>query len=81
MTEKPTIAYKDKTGYHTLYTICYITKESTMDLSKTSHGSEDGYVTICGKEVIDGKWYINNNTFDGIINCKECIRILEGKIK
>lgn len=82
MAEKPTIAYKDETGYHTFYTIHYITKEDPLTFAKTSHGSEDGDNTVCGIDTLETKrWYLANNTFDGIITCKKCIKILEEKIK
>jgi len=68
------MAYKDESGYHTLYTVSHIVNDK---LSLTSHGSEDCENTICGKDITTGTWYITNNTFDGIINCKKCIRRLK----
>jgi len=80
MPRKPTVAYKDETGYHTSYTVQYITNYKKLELknslAKTTHGSEDGEVTICGKK-LDEYWYIANNTFDGKITCKKCINILK----
>lgn len=46
-------------------------------LYKKAHGSEDGYETICGKDICTGWWYISNNTFDGIITCPDCLKVLK----
>jgi len=78
----PIMAYKDETGYHTMYTINYITrmKKGLVDeVAKLTHGSEDGETTVCGKH-LDSRWFITNNTFDGIITCKECIKIIKNKL-
>lgn len=42
-----------------------------------THGSTSGNETICGQNT-DHYWYIINNTFDGIITCKKCLKILSG---
>ena len=59
---------------YTLYTVSRIDKKD--NLSDVIHGSKDGENTVCGK-ILDHNWYIRNNTFDGIINCKKCIKILK----
>jgi len=40
------------------------------------HGSDDGEITICGQE-LDHHWWIVDNTYDGEITCKKCIKILD----
>ena len=62
---------KDEGGYHALYTVCFIIK--SVYFCKTRHGSEDANSTLCGK-TINRKWHILNNTFDGEITCKRCIK-------
>ena len=42
------------------------------------HGADNDQNTVCGKD-IDHNWFIINNTFDGEINCKECLKILKDK--
>lgn len=51
----------------------YTAKRYKGKLYGPSHGSTDGEKTICD-ELIDTKWYITNNTFDGRITCKKCLK-------
>ena len=57
----------------TLYTIQRIRKDDT--LYGSIHGSTDANKTICNFD-IDQNWYIINNTFDGEITCKKCLKNL-----
>ena len=62
---------------NTLYTVQRITKK---DIFKGYiHGSVDGEKSVCGIE-FDNNWYILNNTFDGKITCKKCIKEMENKL-
>lgn len=59
------------------YTVSKIRLKSD-DLYGPVHASDDGYVTVCGVEIArNGKWYIVTNSFDGIVTCCKCNRILE----
>jgi len=58
---------------HTLYTVQRIKKDDT--LYGKLHGSYNGEETLCG-EKCDENWYIVNNTFDGDINCRKCLKKL-----
>ena len=43
-----------------------------------SHGTNDNVsATLCGKK-IDKNFYITHNDFSGVIDCKKCLKILEG---
>jgi len=62
-----------------LYTIrrCNSNKKNEEDrMYGPSHGSADGEYTICG-QILNCNWYITNNTFDGEITCKKCIKKLQ----
>jgi len=61
---------------HTLYTVVRCKIDDT--LYGPSHGSTDGYNTVC-EQKIDHHWYITNNTFDGEITCKRCLKIIRGR--
>lgn len=70
---------------NTLYTVRRIkshVKEdfglTDVDLSKISHGSDNGETTICGVELTPA-WYIWTNSYDGKINCKACKNILKNR--
>ena len=61
---------------HTLYTVQRITKDDR--LYGPTHGSCDGESIICDDSIeLGSKWYIINNTFDGEITCKKCLKVLE----
>ena len=59
---------------NTLYTLRKTRKDDT--LYGPSHGSDHDGMTLCGHE-IDDRWWITNNTCDGEITCKDCLRVLE----
>ena len=65
-----------KNNLFTLYTTQKAKNQTTEDTVGAVHGSEDGDNTVCGKKVEAEKWFIVNNTFDGIITCKNCLKIL-----
>jgi len=48
---------------------CRIT---TDKLYGAVHGSFDGNVTVCGKEIESNKWWIMHNTHPVDITCREC---------
>ena len=54
-------------------------KKGDNQYFKTTHGSNEGYRTICGIE-LDHKWAITNNTSDGIITCKKCLNVLKQRM-
>ncbi len=56
-----------------LYTVRRIRKDDT--LYGSIHGSKNGCDTVCGFS-LNHNWYIINNTFDGEITCKKCLKIL-----
>ena len=58
----------------TPYTVQRIRKDDT--LYGAIHGSINGDLTVCGK-VLTHNWCITNNTFDGMVSCRQCIKILE----
>jgi hypothetical protein len=58
----------------TLYTLQKVRKDDS--LYGPSHGSDYGGMTLCGQEIGDN-WWITNNTYDGSITCKKCLKILE----
>lgn len=71
---------------NTLYTVRKIKRNfahqdkiifDEYELSKTIHGSKDGIKTVCGYDLYIGDWYIWNNTFDGVINCKKCLDLMK----
>jgi len=57
----------------TFYTVSRCRKND--DLYGSSHGSDDGDYTICGL-IVDHNWFLTNNTYDGIITCRKCLKIL-----
>lgn len=57
-----------------MYTIQKCSKDSKFYGS--IHGSNDAYITICGKE-IDETFYILTNNYDDEITCKKCLKILK----
>lgn len=69
----PGLLGKKKKMNLTLYTIQRCKKDDT--LYGPIHGSDNGETTLCGQDV-DTNWWILNNTFDGIITCKKCLKIL-----
>lgn len=50
------------------------------NLYNTTHASDYGDKTVCGIE-LDNNWYIWNNTFDGIITCKKCLKIIKERLE
>ena len=60
---------------NTIYTVNRCRKNSN-NLYGASHGSDDGETTVCGLN-LDHNWYITNNTFDGKITCKKCLKIIK----
>ena len=60
----------------TLYTFQMAREDDS--LYDATHGSDDGFVTICGEEV-DRNWWITDNNFNGDITCKKCLKILKEK--
>lgn len=38
------------------------------------HYSDDGEATLCGKE-LDENWYILDNSFSGKATCRKCVHI------
>lgn len=66
----------NKNLINTLYTVQRIRKDGT--LYGLIHGSTSCEITICEKQ-IDHNWYVLNNTFDGEIICKRCLKILKEK--
>ena len=61
---------------YTLYTVQRIKKNDKF--YGPIHGSCDGASIICNDKIELGPgWYILNNTFDGEITCKNCLKILE----
>ena len=59
---------------NTFYTVQRIRKDDT--LYGPLHGSVDAEKTICGI-ALNTNWYIIDNTFDGKITCKECLKIMK----
>lgn len=57
-----------------LYTASKCTTATGTDLHKTSHASNDGEETLCGKDLTTGWFWITNNTFGGEVTCKECLK-------
>ena len=57
--------------FFTLYTVCRCRKDDT--LYGHIHGSKDGETTLCNQK-LDENWMIINNTFDGKITCKKCLK-------
>ena len=57
----------------TLYTVSRCRKDDT--LFGPTHGSDNAESTVCG-QIIDVNWYIVNTTFQGIITCKKCLKII-----
>ncbi len=39
-----------------------------------THGSDDAETTCCGIKIIDDKWIITHNQYDGIISCRKCLK-------
>lgn len=64
----------------TLYTVNRCKNSTSLDVYNTSHASHDSEKTLCGHE-LDHMWYITNNTHDGEINCKKCLKALIEEIK
>jgi len=62
----------------TLYTTSKIKNVDTLKLYQTSHGSDDGCITLCGLE-LDHMFSITDNTFTGKITCKKCLTVLKKK--
>jgi len=58
---------------HTLYTVSLCKHDDSL-YGKT-HGSKDGEMTVCGKE-LNHNYYIINNTFDGVITCSKCLKMI-----
>jgi hypothetical protein len=58
----------------TLYTVQRARKDDT--LYGPSHGADGDDHTVCG-QAIDHHWWITNNTFDGVITCRQCQKRLE----
>jgi len=54
-------------------------KKGDNQYFKTTHGSDDGYRTLCGID-LDASWAITNNTSDGIITCKKCLNVLKQRM-
>ena len=44
-----------------------------------THGSHYAEITSC-EQLIDSHWSIINNTFDGVITCKQCIAALAKEV-
>ncbi len=61
----------------TLYTVKRCKKDGT--LYGPSHGSDNGYTTLCDQEIVANTWWITNNTFTGEITCKKCNQLLKEK--
>lgn len=57
-----------------LYTLQRITKSDK--LIGPAHAADTDLITICGQD-IDENWWIINNTSTGTITCKECLNILK----
>lgn len=61
----------------TMYTVQRVRKSIDVFFYGPQHASEDGSVTICGKQVEEnGCWYILINDYTGVCNCKVCLKIL-----
>ncbi len=58
----------------TLYTLRKARKDNS--LYGPSHGADHDGMTLCGQEITDD-WWITDNTYDGFITCKKCLKILE----
>ena len=61
---------------NTLYTVQRC--RNNGDVYGDIHGADNDQNTVCGRE-IDHRWFIINNTFDGEITCKECLKTLKDK--
>ena len=57
----------------TLYTVSRCRKDDS--LYGPTHGSNNCEITVCGQN-IDSNWFILNTTFDGVMTCKKCQKIL-----
>lgn len=68
-----------KNYLHTLYAVQKC-KNNESQLYKTKHGSHDGDETVCGIR-LNYNWYISNNTFDGEITCKKCLKLLKEQFR
>jgi len=60
----------------TLYTISKCKRKTGLEIYEKSHGSHDAETTLCGIS-LNEDWYITNNTYDGIITCNKCLKILK----
>jgi hypothetical protein len=60
----------------TLYTVQRTRKNDI--LYGPTHGSKYAEETFCGLEC-DHNWFIINNTFDGEVTCKKCLKLLNEK--
>ena len=59
---------------NTLYTVQLARNDDT--LYGPSHGADTCYKTVCNRDLTTA-WFITNNTYDGVITCKACIKILK----
>jgi hypothetical protein len=65
----------------TMYTVDRVYSKSEKHYGSV-HGSEDGNITICGKEIEEnGTWFIVNNVFTGKITCKKCLKKIDEFLK
>ena len=58
--------------YQPLYTTRRCRKNDV--LYGSTHGSMNGDITLCGKN-IDENWWILSNEFNGEVTCLECIKV------
>ena len=64
---------KPKVEVFSLYNLRRTKNLSDDTLIGPTHGSDDGDYTLCGLDATHARWYICNNTHDGVITCKKCL--------